>query len=272
MLSTAGREEHRRLGHSNPSIYQAGALQSQIPLNRVFPHYKLHRARVSSPPSLSCSRSTAKRCKDKHLEEALQLTRVLSEGLQALGEAEARPLLRCVLAFQMEATSSSSSFQKLEQVCKAVGWAAFAHSWHSSGALWHPYQLRGSEVLQAPPVALSSWHLPGVWAEQLTWGVSWQMVTQLAVGKEALLAQEVDTLLAGLALQGEVREPRLCSGTGFYGDLAGDHVSQEPPGLGCLQSFTSLPTILEICPCLQLVTCGCLSHQPFAHPRGSFWH
>ncbi|KAI1232989.1 Thyroid adenoma-associated protein, partial [Lamprotornis superbus] len=88
--------------------------------------------------------STAKRCKEKHLEEALQLTRVLSEGLQALGEAEARPLLRCVLAFQMEATSSSSSFQKLEQ-----------------------------------------------------------MVTQLAVGKEALLAQEVDMLLAGLALQGE---------------------------------------------------------------------
>lgn len=33
------------------------------------------------------------------------------------------------------------------------------------------------------------------------------MVTQLAVGKEALLAQEVDILLAGLALQGEVRDP-----------------------------------------------------------------
>ncbi|KFW81610.1 hypothetical protein N305_06027, partial [Manacus vitellinus] len=92
--------------------------------------------------------STAKRCKEKHLEEALLLTRVLSEGLQALGEAEARPLLRCILAFQMEATSSSSSFQKLEQ-----------------------------------------------------------MVTQLAVGKEALLAQEVGTLLASLALQGEVLSP-----------------------------------------------------------------
>nr|XP_030141920.3 thyroid adenoma-associated protein homolog isoform X2 [Taeniopygia guttata] len=108
-----------------------------------------------APAVLSCLRclrhfagSTAKRCKEKHLEEALQLTRVLSEGLQALGEAEARPLLRCVLAFQMEATSSCSSFQKLEQ-----------------------------------------------------------MVTQLAVGKEALLAQEVDTLLAGLALQGEVLSP-----------------------------------------------------------------
>ncbi|XP_077643287.1 tRNA (32-2'-O)-methyltransferase regulator THADA [Lonchura striata] len=112
-------------------------------------------ARGLAPAVLSCLRclrhfagSTAKRCKEKHLEEALQLTRVLSEGLQALGEAEARPLLRCVLAFQMEATSSCSSFQKLEQ-----------------------------------------------------------MVTQLAVGKEALLAQEVDTLLAGLALQGEVLSP-----------------------------------------------------------------
>lgn len=62
-------------------------------------------------------------------------------------------------------------------------------------------------MLQPPPVALGSRCLPGVWAEQLTWGVSWQMVTQLAVGKEALLAQEMDTLLASLALQGEVREP-----------------------------------------------------------------
>ncbi|CAN8192980.1 unnamed protein product [Coccothraustes coccothraustes] len=108
-----------------------------------------------APTVLSCLRclrhfagSTAKRCKEKHLEEALQLTRALSEGLQVLGEAEARPLLRCVLAFQMEATSSCSSFQKLEQ-----------------------------------------------------------MVTQLAVGKEALLAQEVDTLLTGLTLQGEVLSP-----------------------------------------------------------------
>ncbi|XP_075290912.1 tRNA (32-2'-O)-methyltransferase regulator THADA-like isoform X2 [Opisthocomus hoazin] len=104
---------------------------------------------------LSCLRclrqsagSTTKRCKDKHLEEALKLSRVLSKGLQALGEAEVQPLLRCVLAFQMEATSSSSSFQKLEQI-----------------------------------------------------------VTQLAVGKEDLLAREVGVLLAGLALQGEVLSP-----------------------------------------------------------------
>ncbi|KAM6111838.1 tRNA (32-2'-O)-methyltransferase regulator THADA-like [Pterocles gutturalis] len=103
-------------------------------------------------PCLRCLRqfagSTAKRCKDKHLEEALQLARALSEGLWALGEAEAQPLLRCILAFQMEATSSSSSFQKLEQI-----------------------------------------------------------VTQLAVGKEALLAREVGTLLADLVLQREVLSP-----------------------------------------------------------------
>ncbi|KFQ85362.1 hypothetical protein N337_05549, partial [Phoenicopterus ruber ruber] len=92
--------------------------------------------------------STAKRCKDKHLEEALLLSRALSEGLRALGEAEAQPLLRCVLAFQMEATGN-----------------------------------------------------------RLTWGVSWQIVTQLAVGKEALLAREVGTLLAGLVPQGEVLSP-----------------------------------------------------------------
>ncbi|XP_054248877.1 thyroid adenoma-associated protein homolog [Indicator indicator] len=103
-------------------------------------------------PCLRCLRqfagSTTKRCKDKHLEEALLLSRVLSKALRVMSEAEARPLLRCILAFQMEATSSSSSFQKLEQI-----------------------------------------------------------VTQLAVGKEALLAQEVGTLLAGLAPQGEVLSP-----------------------------------------------------------------
>ncbi|XP_053938762.1 thyroid adenoma-associated protein homolog isoform X2 [Cuculus canorus] len=60
--------------------------------------------------------STAKRCKDKHLEEALLLSHALSGVLQSLSEAEAQPLLRCVLAFQMEATGSSSSFQKLEQI------------------------------------------------------------------------------------------------------------------------------------------------------------
>lgn len=62
-------------------------------------------------------RSTAKRCRDKHLEEALLLARALSEELRVLGEAEARPLLRCVLAFQLEASGSSSAFHKLEQVC-----------------------------------------------------------------------------------------------------------------------------------------------------------
>ncbi|XP_065595023.1 tRNA (32-2'-O)-methyltransferase regulator THADA-like [Cyrtonyx montezumae] len=89
--------------------------------------------------------STAKRCRDKHLEEVLQLARTLGEELRALGEAELRPLLRCVLAFQLEAAGSSSAFQKLEQI-----------------------------------------------------------VTQLATGQEAVLAQEVGSLLAGLVLHGEV--------------------------------------------------------------------
>ncbi|XP_040432824.1 thyroid adenoma-associated protein homolog isoform X1 [Cygnus olor] len=92
--------------------------------------------------------STAKRCRDKHLEEALLLARALSEELRVLGEAEARPLLRCVLAFQLEASGSSSAFHKLEQI-----------------------------------------------------------VTQLAVGQEALLSREVGALLAGLAPHGEVLSP-----------------------------------------------------------------
>ncbi|KAL9834453.1 tRNA (32-2'-O)-methyltransferase regulator THADA-like isoform 1-T1 [Geothlypis trichas] len=141
-------------------------------------------SRGLAPTVLSCLRclrhfagSTAKRCKEKHLEEALQLTRALSEGLQALGEAETRPLLCCVLAFQMEATSSCSSFQKLEQ-----------------------------------------------------------MVTQLAVGKEALLAQEVDTLLSGLALQGEVLSPE---------DLQSVSMFLEESSLGRQHWRQNLPLLLQ---------------------------
>ncbi|XP_064322676.1 LOW QUALITY PROTEIN: tRNA (32-2'-O)-methyltransferase regulator THADA-like [Phalacrocorax carbo] len=135
-------------------------------------------------PVLSCLRclrqfagSTAKRCKDKHLEEALLLSQALSEGLRALGEAEVRPLLRCILAFQMEATGSSSSFQKLEQI-----------------------------------------------------------VTQLAVGKEALLAQEVGALLAGLAPQGEVLSP---------GDLQSVCMFMEESSLGRQHWRQNLAPLLQ---------------------------
>lgn len=78
-------------------------------------------------------------------------------------------------------------------------------------------------------------------------------------------------LLAGLVPQGEVRAPQMCGGTGFCGGLAGAHVRQGPPGLGCLGSFASLPNVLGARPCLQLVTHGCPSHQPFAHCWDSFW-
>ncbi|XP_061322023.1 tRNA (32-2'-O)-methyltransferase regulator THADA-like isoform X1 [Pezoporus flaviventris] len=135
-------------------------------------------------PVLSCLQclrqfagSTAKRCRDKHLEEALLQSRALSEGLQALGEAEARPLLRCVLAFQMEATSNSSSFQKLEQI-----------------------------------------------------------VTQLAVGKEAVLAQEVGLLLSGLAPQGEVLSP---------GDLQSVCLFMEESSLGRQHWQQNLAPLLQ---------------------------
>ncbi|XP_052653317.1 thyroid adenoma-associated protein homolog isoform X1 [Harpia harpyja] len=149
-------------------------------------------------PVLSCLRclrqfagSTAKRCKDKHLEEALLLSRMLSEGLRVLGEAEARPLLRCVLAFQMEATGSSSSFQKLEQI-----------------------------------------------------------VTQLAVGKEALLAQEVGALLAGLAPQGEVLSP---------GDLQSVCMFMEESSLGRQHWRQNLAPLLQ---CLATTLRWVLQSQP----------
>ncbi|KAM9118287.1 tRNA (32-2'-O)-methyltransferase regulator THADA-like isoform 2-T2 [Pangshura tecta] len=60
--------------------------------------------------------ASVKRCKDKNLEEALLLFQELSEGLWELDDADVLPLVRCVLAFQMEMTSSSSSFHKLEQI------------------------------------------------------------------------------------------------------------------------------------------------------------
>ncbi|XP_056215397.1 thyroid adenoma-associated protein homolog [Falco biarmicus] len=149
-------------------------------------------------PALSCLRclrqfagSTTKRCKDKHLEEALLLSRVLSEGLQALGEAETQPLLRCVLAFQMEATSSSSSFQKLEQI-----------------------------------------------------------VTWLAVGKEALLAQEVGALLAGLVPQSEVLSP---------GDLQSVCMFMEESSLGRQHWRQNLAPLLQ---CLATTLRWVLQSQP----------
>ncbi|XP_074868772.1 tRNA (32-2'-O)-methyltransferase regulator THADA-like isoform X2 [Carettochelys insculpta] len=59
---------------------------------------------------------SVKRCKDKHLEEALLLFQEMSKGLWELDDADVLPLVHCVLAFQLETTSSSSSFHKLEQI------------------------------------------------------------------------------------------------------------------------------------------------------------
>ncbi|KFO93122.1 hypothetical protein N320_04654, partial [Buceros rhinoceros silvestris] len=141
--------------------------------------------------------STTKTCKDKHLEEALLLSQALGEGLQMLGEAEAQPLLRCILAFQMEATGSSSSFQKLEQI-----------------------------------------------------------VTRLAVGKEALLAREMGTLLASLVPQGEVLSP---------GDLQSVCVFMEESSLGRQHWQQNLAPLLQ---CLVTTLRWVLQSQP---QPGSTW-
>lgn len=76
-------------------------------------------------------------------------------------------------------------------------------------------------------------------------------------------------LLANLVRQGEVSAPQLCNG--FHRGLAGAYLQQGAPGVGCPGSFASLPMMLGACSCLRLTTHGCLSHQPFAHPRDSFW-
>lgn len=57
-----------------------------------------------------------KRCKDKNLDEALQLLLGVSKGFWELAPEDLLPLVRSVLACQMETTSSSGSFHRLEKV------------------------------------------------------------------------------------------------------------------------------------------------------------
>ncbi|XP_053136408.1 thyroid adenoma-associated protein homolog isoform X2 [Hemicordylus capensis] len=59
---------------------------------------------------------SAKRCKDKNLEEAFRLLLGVSKGLWELDPNHLLPLARCVLACQMETTGASSSFHRLEKM------------------------------------------------------------------------------------------------------------------------------------------------------------
>ncbi|KAL8180334.1 UNVERIFIED_CONTAM: hypothetical protein K2H54_021079, partial [Gekko kuhli] len=59
---------------------------------------------------------SVKRCKDKNLEEAYELLSAVNKGLWVLDRSHVLPLVRCVLALQMETTSSSSSFLRLEKL------------------------------------------------------------------------------------------------------------------------------------------------------------
>ncbi|XP_054852467.1 thyroid adenoma-associated protein homolog isoform X2 [Eublepharis macularius] len=59
---------------------------------------------------------TVKRCKDKNLEEAFRLLSSVSKGLGVLDRSYVLPLVHCLLALQMETTSSSSCFYRLEKL------------------------------------------------------------------------------------------------------------------------------------------------------------
>ncbi|XP_048371009.1 thyroid adenoma-associated protein homolog isoform X1 [Sphaerodactylus townsendi] len=59
---------------------------------------------------------SVKRCKDKNLEEAHQLLSAVSKGLWVLDRSHVLPLVKCVLALQMETTNNSSSFLRLEKL------------------------------------------------------------------------------------------------------------------------------------------------------------
>lgn len=70
-------------------------------------------------------------------------------------------------------------------------------------------------------------------------GVSLQIVTQLAVGQEALLAREVGALLAGLAPHREVRAPSTWGGdTPDLGASRGDRLQE---ALGCEAARQGVP-------------------------------
>ncbi|XP_053309111.1 uncharacterized protein LOC128471212 [Spea bombifrons] len=60
--------------------------------------------------------ATVKRCRDKHLDEVVQLLASPEKVLGHLSDADLVPLLCCILACQIGACNSSSSFQKLEKI------------------------------------------------------------------------------------------------------------------------------------------------------------
>ncbi|XP_063000402.1 uncharacterized protein LOC134410807 [Elgaria multicarinata webbii] len=62
------------------------------------------------------ARGSVKRCRDRHLDEAFQLLAGVSKGLWELERGQVLPVVRCVLACQVESVSSSSSFCRLEKI------------------------------------------------------------------------------------------------------------------------------------------------------------
>ncbi|XP_078523982.1 tRNA (32-2'-O)-methyltransferase regulator THADA-like [Lissotriton helveticus] len=59
---------------------------------------------------------SVKRCKDRSLEEALELLQGKIPSLQAVGVDDLLPIVRCLLLMQLESASSSGTFNKLEKI------------------------------------------------------------------------------------------------------------------------------------------------------------
>ncbi|XP_077149561.1 tRNA (32-2'-O)-methyltransferase regulator THADA-like [Ranitomeya variabilis] len=64
--------------------------------------------------------SSVKRCKEKHLEEAVQALKAAVQVLENLPDDEFLPLLNYILSTQMACSSSSSLFLKLEKVLAMI--------------------------------------------------------------------------------------------------------------------------------------------------------
>ncbi|XP_069071300.1 tRNA (32-2'-O)-methyltransferase regulator THADA-like isoform X1 [Pleurodeles waltl] len=59
---------------------------------------------------------SVKRCKDRHLDEALELLQGKIPSLQAVDDGDLLPIVRCLLLMQLESASSSGTFSKLEKI------------------------------------------------------------------------------------------------------------------------------------------------------------
>lgn len=77
------------------------------------------------------NRSSVKRCKERSLEEALQLLRKISEtNLLGLEENHLLLLVRLLISLQLQMVNISTACRKVDQVSVSVQWSLFKLKMH----------------------------------------------------------------------------------------------------------------------------------------------